>query len=452
MTFPRASSSRVPARCRRSAPIWPFFLSFSLVGGGASLLTHGLAACGSTVAAGSADGGEDGEPDSPGMKEVDSGDFSDVYTTPEDSGEDVTYQPDVGVPSDGGCSLLGCAGQCMLGRCVFVIFPPGQLGAADLAVLDSPDGGGTVFWTEPGLQNGTGYVLSLPIVPAVVAPQIWADNQANPAGIAVSSQTLYWTNNTAAGTVLGEMLSSGGIPDSGAPDGGTRDASVMLDVLGAAEASPSSVAVDSDFVYWTQTGTPAGGNPSANGYVVKAPLAGGKPITIADHRLGPGSIAVDPGPDGYVYWTDNGLASTPNSGAILKLSKGMDGGTTITLTTADYPSFIAVSQGNVYWAAGQPGAIEVYTLSADGTSPAPVSITPASYEVIGGVAADSSNVYWTVGGGGGRGLVMSVPINGSAATTLATDLDEPGAITFDTNFIYWADSLNGSITRLSPKP
>ena len=64
--------------------------------------------------------------------------------------------------------------------------------------------------------------------------------------------------------------------------------------------------VDSENVYWTDYGNACSSSPACRGSVMKLPLAGGTPTTLASGRVGPTWIAVDAT---RVYWVNYGGGS-----------------------------------------------------------------------------------------------------------------------------------------------
>jgi hypothetical protein len=150
-------------------------------------------------------------------------------------------------------------------------------------------------------------------------------------------------------------------------------------------ASSYGIAVDATNVYWTFFGNPT--------TVRKAPLNGGKPVTLATVE-GPGSgIAVDVS---YAYF----CAGT----AVMKVP--LNGGT---------PTTLASSTGQ-------------------------------------GVAIDDDNVYFT----DGSSTVKKVSKNGGTVVTLASGQLRPGPIAVDATSVYWGNTgadgqSNGSVMKLTPK-
>ena len=82
-------------------------------------------------------------------------------------------------------------------------------------------------------------------------------------------------------------------------EGGTP---VTIAASGSASSKVFSVAVDSAYVYWTDSGLYT---------VVKAPLGGGQPTTIASGQSTLGHLALGPT---SVNWVNQGFAA--NNGAV----------------------------------------------------------------------------------------------------------------------------------------
>jgi hypothetical protein len=101
--------------------------------------------------------------------------------------------------------------------------------------------------------------------------------------LAVSTTDLYWTVSLDAGGCLGRIPLSGGTPSTIHAD---------LDV--------NAVAVDGDSVYWFDQSIAPSPGPNWT-QILKAPLAGGTPISLATTGGGVGSLVVD---DTSVYFAD----------------------------------------------------------------------------------------------------------------------------------------------------
>jgi hypothetical protein len=85
--------------------------------------------------------------------------------------------------------------------------------------------------------------------------------------------------------------------------------------------------VDGTSAYWTNSGV---------GTVLKVPLAGGTPTTLASGQCTPAGIAID---STSVYWTNS--SENGNNGTVMKVA--LDGSGMTTLASGQsYPNSIAV--------------------------------------------------------------------------------------------------------------
>jgi len=258
------------------------------------------------------------------------------------------------------CAVAGCGGAP-------TILASGQSGLGAIAT-----DGTSVYWT-----NGSdGTVMRCAVGGCGGNPTLLASGQQSPGEIAVDATSVYWTNGgtpqnsptpTSDGTVM-KCARDGGIPTLLA-SGQTRprgiavdaanvywsaDKTVMKVPVGGGDptklASASgqailSIAVDAANVYWTEYVN--GGNvvpPQHGDTVMKVPIGGGDPITIASGQAAPTGIVVD---GTSVYWANNG-------GTITKCAIGGCGenATTLASPSAAGPalsSAIAVDATSVYW-------------------------------------------------------------------------------------------------------
>jgi hypothetical protein len=77
------------------------------------------------------------------------------------------------------------------------------------------------------------------------------------------------------------------------------------------------IAVDANNVYWTNQGVcPDDGGP-CSGAVMKVPVTGGTPVTLASGEYSPTSIAVD---DTSVYWLNQAGPGGTANGAVKRLT------------------------------------------------------------------------------------------------------------------------------------
>jgi len=96
--------------------------------------------------------------------------------------------------------------------------------------------GAEVFWTESGLDAGTGAVLG---ARGDVGVQPLATAQAAPSGIAASGGYVYWVD-AAAGTVLRAASTGTG----------------SVETVAENQPGPFAIAVDANGIYWANAGTP----------------------------------------------------------------------------------------------------------------------------------------------------------------------------------------------------
>jgi hypothetical protein len=154
-----------------------------------------------------------------------------------------------------------------------------------------------VYWIDNGTLANSGSVNRCPIGVANTVTQI-AKNENLPFALALyppftsqtatppAATTVYWTDKTNPGMV------------KSAPAGGGT-----ATVIASGQLAPFGIAVDSQYVYWTNFD----GNT-----VVKAPLAGGTEYVLASGLNVPTAIAVDAT---NVYWANQG------NGTIFKVAK-----------------------------------------------------------------------------------------------------------------------------------
>ena len=237
-------------------------------------------------------------------------------------------------------------------------------------------------------------------------------------------------------TVLAAALAAGGGGGVILASCSSVGASPEVVALATGQATPTAITADSTSVYWVNSG---------NGTVMKVLASGGTPVTIASEQYNPTAIAVD---GANVYWTNAGTgdctaaaASTPSvcPGSAVMMAP-LSGGQAVMLAPASVPVAIAVDGANVYWAggAGDAGGL-VVKVPLDGTA---ATTLASGQSGIHGVAVNATYVYWT--NDTEAGSVMEAPVAGGYTGTLPSTQDYPGAIQATSASVYWLDAIGRS--------
>ncbi len=192
--------------------------------------------------------------------------------------------------------------------------------------------------------------------------------------------------------------------------------------LAAGQTEPFGIAVDAAYVYWTAFG---------DGTVMKVPLNGGTATVLASGQLQPFGIAIDAA---NVYWTNYG------DGTVMKAPLG-GGAPTVLASGQSEPLHIVVDGTSAYWTDYSGGTV----MAVPVTGGMPVALA-SGQDHPQGVAVDAVNVYWDTFQGG---TVMSVPLGGGAPTELATGQLQPSSLTTDGTNVYWTNAGDGDVVEAS---
>jgi len=250
--------------------------------------------------------------------------------------------------------------------------------------------------------DGQGYLAKIPIgggTPVTLASNLDAGTQ-----LATDGTNLYWVAPN-DGNIMKIALAGG---------------NAVPIVTGQGQLA-DIIAVDATSVYWR----------NAQNEIMKAPLAGGTPTTLASNVEGQ-NIAVsasavylsayDPNTTSDNSW----LASVPlNGGAAKQFGP----------TTEGEIDWVAVNATTVSWITnnGASGASISTVATAGGTAVTLVKDSSADF-----IAVDDTNVYYV------NENVMKVPLAGGTPVTLTTInipavTSDPAGIALDATSVYWTD-------------
>jgi hypothetical protein len=207
----------------------------------------------------------------------------------------------------------------------------------------------------------------------------------------------------------------------------------------ASSQLPGTIAVDGTSVYWSAS------DPTFNGWdIVKVGLSGGTPLVLVSGLREPAwEIFVD---STNVYWT------LFNVETISKV--GLSGGTPMTIATGVSAFASAIDSTSIYWTEHATGSVQKVGLYGGD----PVTLALLQVPSL-GIAVDSAAVYWTVQNEHNwdgcdtaacqTGLLQKTGLAAGTVVTLASG-PSPRAIAVDSTSVYWTDTSAGTVMK-APK-
>jgi sugar lactone lactonase YvrE len=247
-------------------------------------------------------------------------------------------------------------------------------------------------------------------------PQLLAGNLASPGCIALDSEYLYFTEYN-GGSVKR-------IPKSG----GTVETLVSGDY-----GYPWRLVVDGDYVYYIV---------HESGLIKRLPKNGGPVEVLASVETHPWDLATD---SDYVYFTVRdgpGSWGDPN-GYVAKVPKS--GGSIQVLANAQHPNGIAVDSDFVYFTERDIGNIKKVSKSGGAVD---TLVSGLTYTLV--VAVSSGYVYFTDNNVTYPyfSAIDRVPVNGGVAEVFASKQQYPFFLVFDSDYLYFTEAYSGNVKRV----
>ena len=310
---------------------------------------------------------------------------------------------------------------------------PSSMGAAFCKPWDAPLQGVTL---EPGFEVFTtrGFSLYAPVTPS-------GDAGTGGAGTGGAGPTASSTSSSSGGppACSATQADCNQLPADGCEvdlstdpascgscghsclGGGCLDGRCLPRVVAAQQSGAGFVAVDASYAYWTALNA---------GNVLRSPLDGSSPpVILATGQDWPYAIALYAG---SVFWTNF------QGGSIMQVPA--DG--------SQSPQTIASSWGNCGSIAVDASGAHVSSWGHGSVLYIPPGGVATEIELGEGstwLATDASHVYWV---SIGNGTVRRANLDGSGATDLALNEDQPCGMTLYAGDVYWITRGNGELKKV----
>lgn len=279
---------------------------------------------------------------------------------------------------------------------------------------------------------------------------IIASSRELPWGVVTDGTFVYWADHE--GGTLNSVAVGGGSASSFAT-GQVHPLALAVDVNNAywvaangvyqfggsavtllASGSPTSIAVDSSYVYWTDEGT-----QSQEGTVKRVPIGGGTVTTIATGQASPRGIFVS---GSTVYWVNYGNGEV--------MSAAITGGGVVALAASQSgPTSLVVVGSKVYWTNYMGGELMSCATGGGSATVLAVGLTGAD-----NLVSDGTRLFWSVSSYALAGVApANVPmiltsLISSFSISVLVDATVNG-LAVDTVNIYWTDPAAGTVNQLT---
>jgi hypothetical protein len=207
------------------------------------------------------------------------------------------------------------------------------------------------------------------------------------------------------------------------------------------DGSLSGLAVSSDSVYWSESGETDGGSEVQ---ILSVPIAGGAVATIATASGFASALATDAT---SLYWSGSAATGSCPSPPCSTLSKApLAGGTPVLLdSNAGSPTYLAFDDSNVYWSTSDGRLLKEPKNGGTVTTLADFSTS------IVGLGVQGSTLYWGTSGGD----VYTTPSGGGTSKPIEIGLSSMQTSVLGADGVYWVGvnyATNGAASDLARTP